>query len=161
MCYFSNRPAGCYAISYAMLCYQLCPLSFFSPMYEQVVELVCSTSLHLSAEAPPSFFPLDSLVLLFLRPSPSLPFTRAPFVTALLPAGSASVVCMGCALGVAAEASRRWLVGVWQLRVGGGRLWFGDGPCVTLSATAVCRCSWPMVSSRRRVCCVVTWRPVK
>lgn len=123
-----------------LLCYQLCLLSFFPPIYEQVVELVCSTSLHLSAEAPPSFFPRDNLVLLFLRPSPSLPFTRAPFVTALLPVVSASVVCMGCVLGVAAEANRRWLVGVWQLRVGGaGRLWLGTGrvlPCRRLQCVA-------------------------
>lgn len=62
-----------------------------------------------------------------------------------------------------------WVVlWVWQLKPAeGGWSVFGscvsvvDGPCVTLSATAVCRCSWPMVSSRRRVCCVVTWRPVK
>lgn len=51
-----------------------------------------------------------------------------------------------------------WVVlWVWQLKPTEGgwcRWWWtalvGDGPCVTLSATAVCRCRWPMASSRRR-----------
>lgn len=63
-----------------------------------------------------------------------------------------------------------WVVlWVWQLKpTEGGWSVFGncvsvvDGfGCVTLSGTAVCRCSWPMASSRRRVCCVATWRPVR
>lgn len=113
-----NSRLLCYQLCYAMLCYQLCLLSVFSPMYEQVVELVCSTSLHLSAEAPPSFFPLDSLVLLFLRPSPSLPFTWA----------LSSLPCFRPALPLLFAWVVLW---VWQLKPAEGG-WSVFGSCVSV-----------------------------